>query len=79
MIAPTHGLLALQEIDALQKAAGRLGFEVVRYDLNTIDDVESAFAAGIRDDVTRILHLRRAFAGRAYVPYHGFGRRIGKA
>jgi putative ABC transport system substrate-binding protein len=29
-----------------------LGFEVVRYDLNTIDDVESAFAAGIRDDVT---------------------------
>lgn len=52
MIAPTHGLLALQEIDALQKAAGRLGFEVVRYDLNTIDDVESAFAAGIRDDVT---------------------------
>jgi putative tryptophan/tyrosine transport system substrate-binding protein len=52
MIAPANGVLAKEEEDALQKVAAELGFEVVRYDLNTIDDLESAFAAGRRDDVS---------------------------
>src|SRR5258706_5305964 len=50
MIAPANGVLAKEEKDALQKVGARLGFEFVRYDLNTIDDLESAFAAGLRDD-----------------------------
>ena len=52
MIAPANGVLAKNEDDALRKAAAQLGFEFVRYDLTTLDDLESAFAAGLRDGVT---------------------------
>ena len=52
VIAPAKGDLAMEEKDALQKVAARLGFEVVHYDLDTIDDVDSAFAAGLRDEVS---------------------------
>jgi putative tryptophan/tyrosine transport system substrate-binding protein len=52
MIAPVNGVLAKEEKDALQKVAARLNFEFVHYDLNTLDDLESAFAAGLRDDVS---------------------------
>ena len=51
MIAPTNGVLAKNEKEALQKAAAQLGFEFVHYGLNTLDDLEGAFAAGLRDDV----------------------------
>jgi putative ABC transport system substrate-binding protein len=52
MIGPANGVLAVQEKEALQKVAAQLGFEFVHYDINTIDDLESAFAAGLRDDVS---------------------------
>jgi putative tryptophan/tyrosine transport system substrate-binding protein len=52
MIAPADGVLAMQEKDALQRVAAQLGFEVVHYGLNTFDDLESAVAAGVRDDVS---------------------------
>jgi putative ABC transport system substrate-binding protein len=52
MIAPAKGLLAVKEKEALKKMAAQLGFEFVSYDLNTIDDLESAFAAALRDDVS---------------------------
>ena len=52
MIAPANGVLAMQEKDALQKVSAQLGFEFVHYDLNTLDDLESAVAAGLRDDVS---------------------------
>jgi putative ABC transport system substrate-binding protein len=56
MIAPAKGrfagVLAMQEKEALQKVAARLDFEVAHYDLDTIDDLEGAFAAGVRDDVS---------------------------
>lgn len=52
MIAPANGVLALKEKEALQKVATELDFEFVRFDLNTIDDLGSAFAAGLRDDVS---------------------------
>ena len=42
----------MQEKEALQKVAARLGFEFVHYDLKTIDDLESAIAAGLRDNVS---------------------------
>ena len=42
----------MKEKEALQKVAAQLGFEFVLYGLNTIDDLESAFAAGLRDDVS---------------------------
>jgi putative ABC transport system substrate-binding protein len=52
MIAPAKGVLAMKEKEALQKVAPQLGFEFVYYDLSAIDDLESAFAAGLRDDVS---------------------------
>ena len=42
----------LNEKEALRKVVTELGFELVHYDLKTIDDLESAFAAGLRDDVS---------------------------
>src|SRR6266481_7107445 len=48
MIAPANGVLAIQEKDALQKVAAPLGFEFALYGLNTLDDLEGAFAAGLR-------------------------------
>jgi putative ABC transport system substrate-binding protein len=55
MIAPANGVfnvLAMKEKEALQKVAAQLDFEFVLYGLNTLDDLESAFAAGLRDDVS---------------------------
>lgn len=51
MIAPV-GTLATKEKEALQKVAAQLGFELLVYGLNTLDDLESAFAAGLRDNVS---------------------------
>lgn len=51
MIAPAKGDLMKQEKEALQKVAAQLDFEVIHYGLNTIDDLESAFAAALRNDV----------------------------
>jgi len=52
MIAPANGVLAKTEKDALQNVAAQLSLEVIHYDLNTLDDLEGAFAAGLRDDVS---------------------------
>src|SRR3979490_3305286 len=50
MIGPTIGSMVMKEKEALQKVAAQLGFEFVHYGVNAIDDLESAFAAGLRDD-----------------------------
>src|SRR4029077_5705118 len=57
MIAPVPGgmapaTLVVREREALQKVAARMGFEFVFCGFNTLDDLESAFAAGLRDDVS---------------------------
>jgi putative ABC transport system substrate-binding protein len=52
MIASDVAVATLKEKDALRKVAGELGFELVHYGLKTIDDLEGAFAAGLRDDVS---------------------------
>ena len=58
MIAPIPGgpngpaSLSRKEREALQNVAAQLGFEFFFYGLNTIDDLESAFAAALRDDVS---------------------------
>jgi ABC-type uncharacterized transport system substrate-binding protein len=52
MIAPANGALAMKEKEALQKVAAQLGFGFAHYGLNTLDDLEGAFAAGLRDDVS---------------------------
>jgi putative tryptophan/tyrosine transport system substrate-binding protein len=52
MIASDVGAAVLKEKDALQKVATELGFELVHYGLKTLDDLEGAFAAGLRDDVS---------------------------
>jgi putative ABC transport system substrate-binding protein len=57
MIAPApngvfNGVLAMKEKEALQKVAPELGFEFVHYGFDTLDGLEGAFAAGLRDDVS---------------------------
>lgn len=52
VIGPAAGPLATKEKDALHKAAGQFGFEVLHYDIKTADDLEGAFASGLRDDVS---------------------------
>jgi putative ABC transport system substrate-binding protein len=52
MIATHVGAVVMKEKDALRKVATELGFELVHYDLKTIDDLEAAFATGLRDDVS---------------------------
>ena len=47
-----QGYLTLKEKEALQQVGSQSGFEVIAYYLKTIDDLESAFAAGVRDDVS---------------------------
>jgi putative ABC transport system substrate-binding protein len=57
MIAPVPtqnrpATLVMKEKEALQKVAAQLGYEFVFYGFNTLDDLEGAFAAGLRDDVS---------------------------
>ena len=52
LIGPTKGALVMQEKDALQKVGAQLNYEVVHCNLNTIDDLEGAVAAGLRDEVS---------------------------
>jgi putative tryptophan/tyrosine transport system substrate-binding protein len=52
MIAPANGVLAKDEKDALQEVAAQLNFEFIHYSLNNLDDLEGAFAAGLRDNVS---------------------------
>ena len=52
MIASDLALTYLKEGDALRKVATEFGFELLHYRLKTIDDLEGAFAAGLRDDVS---------------------------
>ena len=53
MIAPDPGAgVAISEQDALRKVAAQFGFEFVLYGLDTLDDLEAAFASGLRDDVS---------------------------
>jgi putative ABC transport system substrate-binding protein len=57
MIAPVPtpnrpATLVMKEKEALQKAAAQLSYEFVFYGFNTVDDLENAFAAGLRDDVS---------------------------
>jgi putative ABC transport system substrate-binding protein len=51
-IASDIAAATLREKDALRKVATELGFELVPCGLKTIDDLEGAFAAGLRDDVS---------------------------
>jgi ABC-type uncharacterized transport system substrate-binding protein len=47
-----QGYLTMKEKEALQQVGAQSGFEVIPYYLKTIDDLESAFASGVRDDVS---------------------------
>jgi putative ABC transport system substrate-binding protein len=42
----------VKEKDALLKVATELGFELLHYEIRTPDDLEGAFAAALRDDVS---------------------------
>jgi putative ABC transport system substrate-binding protein len=44
--------LVMKEKEALQKVAAELGYEFIFYGFNILDDLESAVAAGIRDNVS---------------------------
>ena len=79
----------MKEKEALQKVAAQLGFEFVLYGLNTLDDLESAFAAGLRDDVSafyisgepllianmsRVMSFRHGVGKPTVGPYPDWGR-----
>jgi putative ABC transport system substrate-binding protein len=52
MIAPDPGKgVAIMEKDALRNVAPQNGFEFIHYGLGTLDDLEQAFASGLRDNV----------------------------
>jgi putative tryptophan/tyrosine transport system substrate-binding protein len=46
------GPVAIKEKDALEKVAAQLGFEFMHYGFGTLDGLESAFRAGLRDNVS---------------------------
>ena len=52
VIASNAAIAALSDKDALQKVATEFGFELLHYDFKTLDDLEGAFAAALRDDVS---------------------------
>ncbi|NVN88718.1 MAG: ABC transporter substrate-binding protein [Rhodopseudomonas sp.] len=53
MIGP-KGILYKAEMIALNKVSSQLGFEVTEYPINTLDDLEGAFADGVRDAVSAL-------------------------
>jgi putative ABC transport system substrate-binding protein len=52
MIGTTKDLQSIAEHNALRKVAGHLGFEFVHYAIQTLDDLEGAFASGVREGVS---------------------------
>jgi len=89
VIASDLSLALLKEGDALQKVATEFGFELLLYRIKTIGDVESAFAAGLRDNVSafyisgepllfanlpRVMNLVTASGKPSVGPYPEWGR-----
>jgi putative tryptophan/tyrosine transport system substrate-binding protein len=52
IIASMTNPVAIAELRALETVAGRLGFELARYRIQTVDDVEHAFASGLLEDMS---------------------------
>lgn len=52
MIASDVAVAMLKEKEALGKVAAGFGFELMHYSVKSVDDLEGAFAAGLRDDVS---------------------------
>lgn len=89
VIASDLSLSVLKEGDALRNVAAEFGFELLHYRIKTVDDLESAFAAGVRDDVgafyvsgepflfanrTRVISLIAASRKPSFGPYPDWGR-----
>lgn len=51
MIGP-NGILYKAELTALRNVSAHFGFEIVEYATPTLDDLEGAFASGVRDGVS---------------------------
>jgi ABC-type uncharacterized transport system substrate-binding protein len=51
LIGPTNNPVFVAEQSGIKTAAGRLGFDVVLLRVSTLDDVEAAFASGLRSGV----------------------------
>ena len=52
MVARALSGLATREENALRKAAAQFGFEFMRYNFDTLDDLGSTFASALRDNVS---------------------------
>jgi len=89
VIGPAGGPVMLKEKDALEKVAQTAGFQVFFYDTKTPDDLEGAFAAGLRDQVeafyisgepllfahmARVMSLVAAAGKASFGPYPEWGR-----
>lgn len=81
--------LPTQEENALRKAAAQFGFEFKRYNFDMPDDLESTFAAALRDNVSafyisgapsmfvnmsRVISLVAASGKPSFGPYPDWGR-----
>jgi putative tryptophan/tyrosine transport system substrate-binding protein len=82
-------MLAVDELDALRSIAGGIGFEVVHHPMKTIDDIDTALAAGDKDGVdalylsgepllitnlARVVQVVAASGKPAVATYPDFGR-----
>jgi putative tryptophan/tyrosine transport system substrate-binding protein len=52
MIARTSSNIYKADLAALRRASGQLGFELAEYAYENPDDLEGAFASGVRDGVS---------------------------
>jgi putative tryptophan/tyrosine transport system substrate-binding protein len=52
MIGTAKDIQSVAEQNALRKVAGHFGFEFVHYATQTLDDLEGAFASGLREEVS---------------------------
>jgi putative ABC transport system substrate-binding protein len=86
---PVYNGLATREENALRKAAAQFGFEFMRYNFDTLDDLESTFASALRDNVSafyisgqptlfnnmaRVMSLVEASGKPSFGPYPEWGR-----
>ena len=86
---PLYNGLATREENALRNAAAQFGFDFMRYNFDTLDDLESTFASGLRDNVSafyisgqpslfynmsRVMSLVAASGKPSFGPYPDWGR-----
>ena len=77
MVGTTKDLVSVAEQNALRKVAGNLGFEFLHYPIEKLDDLEGAFASGLREEVSAF-YIWRLAPVQSYVESDAFRCCVGK-